>query len=94
MDDLNCPRCGRPYLLTADAPAAPPKPPFDWSPYIAYAIRGVILLLAGVGAYYGADASSKAGKAADHAQEAVVQSKENGDQLKEHGKKLKALAPQ
>lgn len=93
-DDLDCPRCGRPYLLTDAPPAPAPRPPFDWTPYIRYAIQGVIMLLAGIGAYYGAGADQKAGQAATHAETAAVQSQENGAQLKEHGRKLKALAPQ
>ncbi len=80
-----CPSCGRTYLMPGEGGAVP-RPPFDWTPYIQYAIRGVILLLAGVSAYYAPSASK-------HAETAAVQSKENGNELKEHGKKLKALAP-
>ena len=93
-DDLNCPRCGRPYLLTESPPAPAPRPPFDWTPYIRYAIQGVIMLLAGVGAYYGAGADQKAETAAVQSEKNGKELKAHGEELKEHGRKLKALAPQ
>lgn len=82
-----CPTCGRSMVFAADPPGVLPvvgRPPFDWTPYIQYAIRGVILLLAGISAYYAPSASK-------HAETAAVQSKENGKELKAHGEKLRHL---
>lgn len=99
-----CPTCGRSMLLAPDPPGVLPtgaaRPPFDWSPYIRYAIQGVIMLLAGIGAYYAPRADQKAGQAEaraasaeTHAETAAAQSRENGAELKAHGEKLKKLTP-
>ncbi len=59
----------------------PTRQPFDWGAFWAqtspYVFRIITIALAAAATYFGLDASKKAGEASNHAEAAVVQSKEN-----------------
>ena len=76
---------GRPARLTADVT---PRPPFDWNPFLAYLFRGLILLVSAVAAYYGVDASQKAGHAVVQGEKNATAIKDTHTEVERHGRQI------